>query len=131
MSTRSIQALLGVLLLSTAAAVAQEQPTGPPPVLAIGQEEIKPGSMGAHEKQIASYLALFNRANVRGSRLGLVREHIASPGESSGVGGILFVAPLHEHHADVERKGGDQEEREQTTREEDEDLTALAGAASC
>jgi hypothetical protein len=72
MSTRSIQALLGVLLLSASAAVAQEQLTGPPPVLVIGQEEIKPGSMGAHEKQVASYLALFNRANVRGSRLGLV-----------------------------------------------------------
>jgi len=72
MSNRSIQALLGVLLLSTAAAVAQEQPTGPPPVLSIGQEEIKPGSMGAHEKQVVSYMALFNRANVRGSRLGLV-----------------------------------------------------------
>jgi hypothetical protein len=28
--------------------------------------------MGAHEKQVVSYLALFNRANVRGSRLGLV-----------------------------------------------------------
>jgi hypothetical protein len=72
MSTRTIQALLGVLLLSTAAAVAQEQPTGPPPVLAVFQEDIKPGSMGAHEKQVAAYLALFNRANVRGSRLGLV-----------------------------------------------------------
>jgi len=40
MSTRSIQALLGVLLLSASAAVAQEQLTGPPPVLAIAQEEI-------------------------------------------------------------------------------------------
>src|SRR6266545_2634343 len=72
MSTRSTWALLGVLLLSAAATAAQEQTSGPPPVLAIGQEEIKPGSMGAHDKQVASYLALFNRANVGASRLGLV-----------------------------------------------------------
>jgi len=72
MSTRSTRALLGVLLLSAAAAAAQEQTSAPPPVLAIGQEEIKPGSMGAHDKQVASYLALFNRANVGASRLGLV-----------------------------------------------------------
>ena len=71
MRARSSWALLAVLLLS-AAAVAQEQPSGPPPVLVINQEEIKTGSMGPHEKQVVSYLALFNRANVGGYRLGLV-----------------------------------------------------------
>jgi hypothetical protein len=72
MSTRNTWALLAVLLLSAAAAAAQEQTSAPPPVLSIGQEEITPGSMGAHQKQVASYLALFNRANVGASRLGLV-----------------------------------------------------------
>lgn len=71
MRVRSSWALFALPLLSVAAA-AQEQPAGPPPVLSISQEEIKPGSMGSHEKQVASYLALFNRANVGGHRLGLV-----------------------------------------------------------
>jgi hypothetical protein len=71
MRARSTWALLAVLLLSGAAVAAQEQ-SGPPPVLVITQEEIKPGSMGAHEKQAVAYMALFNRASVDSSRLGLV-----------------------------------------------------------
>ncbi|PYQ22122.1 MAG: hypothetical protein DMF81_13190 [Acidobacteria bacterium] len=72
MRARSTWAALALFLLPAAAAVAQEQASGPPPVLVISQEEIKPGSMAAHEKQVVSYLALFNRANVEGHRLGLV-----------------------------------------------------------
>ncbi len=71
MRVRSSWALFAVLPLSVAAA-AQEPLAGPPPVLSIMQEEIKPGSLGSHEKQVAYYLALFNRANVGGQRLGLV-----------------------------------------------------------
>jgi hypothetical protein len=72
MRARSTWALLAVSLLSAAAVAAQEQMSGPPPVLAIGLEEINPGSMAAHDKQVAAYMALFNRANVQGHRLGLV-----------------------------------------------------------
>jgi len=72
MRARSTWALLAVSLLSAAAIAAQEQMTGPPPVLAIGLEEINPGSMAAHDKQVVAYTALFNRANAQGHRLGLV-----------------------------------------------------------
>ena len=50
MRARSTWAALALFLLPAAAAVAQEQASGPPPVLVISQEEIKPGSMAAHEK---------------------------------------------------------------------------------
>ena len=72
MRARSTWALLAVLLLSATAVAAQEQMSGPPPVLAIGLEEINPGSMAAHDKQVVAYTTLFNRANVQGHRLGLV-----------------------------------------------------------
>ncbi len=72
MSRRNVLGLLGVLMLPAAASAAEQVPTTPPPVLVISREEIKPGSMGAHEKQVTSYLALFNKANVGGYRLGMV-----------------------------------------------------------
>jgi hypothetical protein len=51
--------------------LAQEAPPGPPPVLRISVEDIKPGSMGAHERQVGSYLALFECAKAPNYRLGL------------------------------------------------------------
>jgi hypothetical protein len=62
--------LLGAALLLSSPVVAQEPP-GPPAVLRITYEEIKPGSMGIHEKSVASYLALFERAKAPNYRLGL------------------------------------------------------------
>lgn len=61
-------ATLGSLTLP---ALAQE-PLAAPPVMRITVEDIKPGSMGTHEKSVASYLALFSRAQVPMSRLGMV-----------------------------------------------------------
>jgi len=63
--------LLGAALLLAAPAFAQEPPPGAPPVLRISVEDIKPGSVGTHEKQVASYLALWERAKVPNYRLGL------------------------------------------------------------
>jgi len=51
-------------------AVAQEA-AGPPPVLIINKEEIKPGQMGAHEKNAARFVAIQNKANAETYRLGL------------------------------------------------------------
>lgn len=68
---RAVPVLCGLLSVA-AGAVAQEKPMGPPPVLAMSREEIKPGKMGAHDKQVAAYLALFQKAKAGGSRLGLV-----------------------------------------------------------
>ena len=61
-------AALGSLALP---ALAQE-PLAAPPVMRITVEDIKPGSMGTHEKSVASYLALFNRAQAPMSRVGMV-----------------------------------------------------------
>jgi hypothetical protein len=61
-------AALGSLALP---ALAQE-PLAAPPVMRITVEDIKPGSMGTHEKSVASYLALYSRAQVPLSRLGMV-----------------------------------------------------------
>ena len=62
--------LLGAVLALATPVLAQEPP-GPPAVLRITYEEIKPGSMGIHEKSVASYLALWERAKAPNYRLGL------------------------------------------------------------
>ncbi len=72
MNRRKGTTFLGAALLLASPGFAQEAPPGPPPVLRITYEEIKPGSMGAHEKAVGSYLALFERAKVLNYRLGLV-----------------------------------------------------------
>ncbi len=72
MNCRRGTTLLGAAMLLASPVLAQEIPPGPPNVLRITYEEIKPGSMGTHEKSVASYLALFERAKVPNYRLGLV-----------------------------------------------------------
>ncbi len=62
---------LGAALFLSSPAVAQEALPGPPAVLRITYEEIKPGSMGIHERSVASYLALWERAKAPNYRLGL------------------------------------------------------------
>jgi hypothetical protein len=51
--------------------VAEEAP-GPPSVLVINREEIKPGKMEPHEKVAARFVAVLNKANAHSFRLGLV-----------------------------------------------------------
>jgi hypothetical protein len=51
-------------------AVAQEA-AGPPPVLTINKEEIKPGQMGPHEKNAARFVSIQNKANAETYRVGL------------------------------------------------------------
>ena len=50
---------VAVLAALSGAAVAQEAaaPSGPPPVLIINKEEIKPGRMGPHDKNAARFVA--------------------------------------------------------------------------
>ncbi|HEY7409552.1 MAG TPA: hypothetical protein VII13_02360 [Vicinamibacteria bacterium] len=62
---------LAAVVLLAAAAAAQDAP-GPPPVLSIAREEIKPGQMGPHEKQAARFLAVQGKANAKAFRIGLV-----------------------------------------------------------
>ena len=65
---------LGIALTGLAAAVGAQSPdhSGPPPVLAITREEIKPGRMAAHEKLNAAFVAAVSRTPSRGQWLGLV-----------------------------------------------------------
>ncbi|HEY2944070.1 MAG TPA: hypothetical protein VGN09_16670 [Vicinamibacteria bacterium] len=62
--------VLGTLILSASAVLAQEA-SGPPKVLAIAREEIKPGKGGAHAKSVASFIAAVTRANAPVYRIGL------------------------------------------------------------
>ena len=55
-----------------------------------------------------------------------VREDEPGSCQSRSVRGILLVAPLHQHDADIEREGSDEEQRDQSTCEQDEDLAALS-----
>ena len=61
---------VAVLAAFGGAVAAQE--SGPPPVLLINKEEIKPGQMGPHEKNAAQFVAIQNKANAGSHRLALV-----------------------------------------------------------
>lgn len=64
---------LAALLACGAASIAQESaPTGPPPVIAIGREEIPPGRMPAHERNAAGFVSMLNRAGAAAHRIALV-----------------------------------------------------------
>jgi len=62
--------VLGTLILSATAALAQEPP-GPPKVLALAREEIRPGKAGAHAKSVASFIAAVTRADAPLYRIAL------------------------------------------------------------
>jgi hypothetical protein len=60
---------VGLLLLGGSEALAQQ---APPQVLRITREQFKPGNMAAHNKDIPAFYALFERAGVGASRVGLI-----------------------------------------------------------
>lgn len=61
--------VVGLLLLGGSEALAQQSP---PQVLMITREQFKPGNMTAHNRDIPAFYALFDKAGVGASRLGLV-----------------------------------------------------------
>ncbi len=61
--------VVGLLLLGGSEALAQQSP---PQVLMITREQFKPGNMAAHNRDIPAFYALFDKASVGASRLGLV-----------------------------------------------------------
>ena len=69
----------------------------------------------------------FTRAIRAGRVLGgdRIGQDIARAGEGGGVGGVLLVAPLDEHHADVEGKRRDDQQGDEPTGEQDENLSSL------
>jgi hypothetical protein len=62
--------VLGTLILSATAALAQEPP-GPPKVLALAREEIKPGRAAAHARSVGTFIAAIARANAPVYRIAL------------------------------------------------------------
>ena len=64
----------------------------------------------------------------RGLGISLGAQDVSRPGQGRGVGSVLLIAPLDEHHADVERERGDDEQRDEAAGKEHEDLPAFAGA---
>jgi hypothetical protein len=71
MKVAKVVAVLAALA-SLSSPLAAQEPIAAPPVMRITVEDIKPGSMGAHEKSVASYLALFARAQAPQPRVGMV-----------------------------------------------------------
>ena len=67
----SVLSLSFLILLAAGTAWAQTADSGPPPVLIIDREDVKPGRMGAHEKVSTAYAALFAKASPDDSWLGL------------------------------------------------------------
>jgi len=65
---------LGIALTGLAAAVGAQSPdhSGPPPVLTITREEIKPGHMAAHEKLNAAFISAVSKTPSESRWLGLV-----------------------------------------------------------
>jgi hypothetical protein len=65
---------LGIALTGLAAAAAAQSPeyTGPPPVLAIQREDIKPGRMAAHEKSNIGFVSTISRTPSKSYWIGLV-----------------------------------------------------------
>ena len=65
---------LGIALTGLAAIAAAQspEPMGPPPVMAILREEIKPGRMAAHEKLNAAFVAAVSRTPSESRWIGLV-----------------------------------------------------------
>jgi len=88
---------VAVLAALSGAAVAQEAaaPSGPPPVLIINKEEIKPGRMGPHEKNAARFVAIENKANADSYRLGLT--------PVSGDDNVVLYLEGHESFEEMEK----------------------------
>jgi hypothetical protein len=65
---------LGILVCGVAAVAGAQAPehSGPPPVLSIVREEIKPGRMAAHEKLNVAYVSAMTKTSSQSNWLGLV-----------------------------------------------------------
>ena len=68
---RAAALALMALAAGFGASASAQEPPGPPKVLVVTREEIKPGKMAPHTKVAASYIAVAARANAANYRLGL------------------------------------------------------------
>ncbi len=93
---RSLLFLVVLTLFSTLSVVmAQDRPMGPPPVLLIVREEIKPGMMVSHGRHSAEFVGIFNQLQTPNHRIALVP---VSGNENE----VVYINPL-ESFAELER----------------------------
>jgi hypothetical protein len=90
--------------------VAAQERKGPPPVLLIVREDIKPGKMPAHNKHSASYAQIFSRLQTNSYRIACIP---VAGSENE----VLYVSPM-DTFAQIE----------QVQRETDKRMTAASGA---
>jgi hypothetical protein len=71
---KSLLFFVVVILLSAFSQVLAQTPAspGPPPVLLIVREDIKPGTMGTHNRHSAEFAGIFNRLQTPNHRIALV-----------------------------------------------------------
>lgn len=67
-----IRTVLGLVLLCSPVAFAQEPSAPPPGMLVVTREQFRPGNMAAHNKLMPPIYAVLDRANVGAPRLGLL-----------------------------------------------------------
>jgi hypothetical protein len=96
MRCRAVVPFLGILLFVAADTPAQDAAAGPPPVLSFTLEEIKPGNMAAHDKSVAGYFALFDKAQAGSRRIGLA--------PASGDTNHVLYLEAHASFAEMEAK---------------------------
>ena len=116
---------LGIALMGLSAVAAAQSPEsgGPPPVLAIQREEIKPGRMAAHEKLNAAFVAAVSRTPLESRWIGLV--------PVSGDDNATLFLTAYANFADVEtqRKAEEAQSANATFRAELEALEKQNGGA--
>jgi hypothetical protein len=88
--------LLALLPLAAATAAAQDGASGPPKVLALTREDIKPGKMAPHEKVAASFVSALSRTPSTSYRIGLA--------PLSGDENVVLYLEGFESFADVEAR---------------------------
>lgn len=70
--TRSLLSLFFLILFASPALAQETPPMGPPKVLLIVREEIKPGMMSAHARHSADFVQVFNQLNTSNHRIAMV-----------------------------------------------------------
>jgi hypothetical protein len=93
---RRILSVLAFLPLAAATVAAQDGASGPPKVLALSREDIKPGKMASHEKVAADFVSAVSRTPSTSYRVGLV--------PLSGDENVVLYVEGYASFADVEAR---------------------------
>jgi hypothetical protein len=93
---RRILSVLAFLPLAAATVAAQDLASGPPKVLALTREDIKPGKMAPHEKVAVNFVSALSRTPSSSYRIGLV--------PLSGDENVVLYVEGYASFADVEAR---------------------------